>query len=444
MSSPHVLIIGAGMSGLTLAHQLKKNDIPFTIFERDVDSDSRQQGWALSLFGKALHFMETLMPSELGPVEQTSHLGPLELPAQFAFYDITRPDFRVGVVSDETGKIIRSNRKKLRTWLMQNIDVRFHKRLLRVEEHGDKVTAYFEDGTSATGDFLVGAEGTRSVVRKHLLKGQDVMKALPIGTLVGEVPLSENDFAHQLSLAHSGYVVMDSTLGSDQQTAVFGALNRVSADGKTGYYYYLLLWVDKQAPKLADSKQSSWTESASKEQLAAFAREKTRDYPDHLRALVDKVPTEGYQSPGFQLQSVELEPEQLPAGRVLLIGDAAHSMTPCKSQDLPVICSPSGFLSRFSITRLTVRVKVRGEAGVCAFTDAFNLGAVLVRARDMQASGEALKDLVSAFNEDMIARGKWASKVSNSVLEDYGKEPDYRFGTFGKDATPMAPKVVVL
>jgi 2-polyprenyl-6-methoxyphenol hydroxylase-like FAD-dependent oxidoreductase len=325
MSSPHVLIIGAGMSGLTLAQQLKKQNISFTVFERDLDNASRSQGWALSLFGEAYDLMKTLMPSELGPVEQTSHLLPLQLPPQFSFYDVTRPDFRVGVIADDTLKVVRANRRRMRDWLMQNIDVKFNKRLLRVEEHGDKVTAYFEDGSSATGDFLVGAEGTRSAVRKHILHGQDVMKPLPIGSIFGEISLSGDDFQQQLTLSHSNYIVMDPRLSSDDQTAIFCALNRVSPDGKTGYYYYILLWVNRG--------EKRWTESASQEQLAAFAREKTRGYPERLRSLVDKIPTEGYNTPGFQLQSVELEPEQLPAGRVLLIGDAAHSMAPCKSQD---------------------------------------------------------------------------------------------------------------
>ncbi|KAH8703678.1 putative monooxygenase [Talaromyces proteolyticus] len=411
MSSPHVLIIGAGMSGLTLAQQLKKNNISFTVFERDLNDDSRGQGWALSLFGEALDLMRALMPSELGPVERTSALFPLELPPQFAFYDITRPDFRVGVVVDDTLKAVRANRRRLRDWLMQNIDVKFNKRLLRVEEHGDKVTAYFEDGTSATGDFLVGAEGTRSVVRKHLLQGQDVMKPLPVGSIFGETSLSDDDFSQQLTLSHSNYIVMDSRLPPDQQAVIFGALNRVSPDGKTGYYYYILLWVDHQAP--TDAGEKRWFESASKEQLAAFAREKTKGFPDNLRSLVDRIPIEGYNAPGFQLQGVELELEQLPAGRVLLIGDAAHSMAP-----------------------------FRALAANTAFVDAFKLGEVLTRARDMQASGETLKDLVSAFNVDMITRGKAAIKASNSVLEAYGEET--KFVTFGREARPIPLKTVVL
>lgn len=195
----------------------------------------------------------------------------------------------------------------------------------------------------------------------------------------------------------------------------------MSTDGKTGHYYYILLWVDKQAPQHAGEKR--WTESASKEQLAAFAREKTRGYPDNLRALVDKIPTEGYNTPGFQLQSVGLEPEQLPAGRALLIGDAAHTMCPCKSHDRRV----SSLVLAWDVLNniLTIRVKVRALAANTAFVDAFKLSEVLTRARDMHASGEALKDLVSELNLDMITRGKSASKVSNSVLEAYSEEAKF-------------------
>jgi 2-polyprenyl-6-methoxyphenol hydroxylase-like FAD-dependent oxidoreductase len=200
----------------------------------------------------------------------------------------------------------------------------------RIVEADDKVTVHFSDGTSETGDFLVGAEGTRSMVRKHILHGQDIMKPLALGSLVGEVALSGDDFKRQLALAHSGYIVMNSTLGSDDQSAIFGALNKVSEDGNTGYYYFILLWVDKNAPNTTE-ENPNWTVGATKEQLAAFAREKTKAYPNHLRELVDKVPIEGYSSPGFQLQGVQMTAEQLPAGKVVVIGDAAHSMTPCKS-----------------------------------------------------------------------------------------------------------------
>ena len=38
----------------------------------------------------------------------------------------------------------------------------------------------------------------------------------------------------------------------------------------------------------------------------------------------------------------------------------------------------------------------------------------------------------------MLVRGKWAIEVSNPVLEDYGRVQNYKFGTFGKEAVPIA------
>jgi hypothetical protein len=45
----HVLIVGAGLGGLTLAQNLRKRGISYEIFERDANKDSRFQGWAIAL-----------------------------------------------------------------------------------------------------------------------------------------------------------------------------------------------------------------------------------------------------------------------------------------------------------------------------------------------------------------------------------------------------------
>ena len=44
-----MLIVGAGIGGLTLAQSLRKQGISFEIFERDVDKNARFQGWAIAL-----------------------------------------------------------------------------------------------------------------------------------------------------------------------------------------------------------------------------------------------------------------------------------------------------------------------------------------------------------------------------------------------------------
>ncbi len=45
----HVLIVGAGVGGLSLAQSLRKQGISFEIFERDNDSEARFQGWAIAM-----------------------------------------------------------------------------------------------------------------------------------------------------------------------------------------------------------------------------------------------------------------------------------------------------------------------------------------------------------------------------------------------------------
>jgi 2-polyprenyl-6-methoxyphenol hydroxylase-like FAD-dependent oxidoreductase len=49
MPLPHVLILGAGLSGLTLAQCLRKQDISFEIFERDAGLHGRPESWPIAL-----------------------------------------------------------------------------------------------------------------------------------------------------------------------------------------------------------------------------------------------------------------------------------------------------------------------------------------------------------------------------------------------------------
>lgn len=83
-----------------------------------------------------------------------------------SFYDGRKEDkvFMVGGVPERhKGEILRANRADLRKWLLQNLEVKWNKRFDSYEINKDgKVIAFFEDGTSAEGDLLVGADGTRS------------------------------------------------------------------------------------------------------------------------------------------------------------------------------------------------------------------------------------------------------------------------------------------
>lgn len=49
MSPPRVLILGAGLGGLTLAQSLRKRGVEFEIFEKDEHMQARAGGWAIAL-----------------------------------------------------------------------------------------------------------------------------------------------------------------------------------------------------------------------------------------------------------------------------------------------------------------------------------------------------------------------------------------------------------
>ena len=52
----------------------------------------------------------------------------------------------------------------------ENVELRFEKRLVAIEDRADRpVVAHFADGSSAEGDFVIGADGVHSAVRGHVI-----------------------------------------------------------------------------------------------------------------------------------------------------------------------------------------------------------------------------------------------------------------------------------
>lgn len=71
----------------------------------------------------------------------------------------------------------RLRRSKLRALLVQDVDIRWNKRLKDIiyEDDGKSVTCVFEDGQHITGNLVVGADGARSTVRRLLLGPEPAM-----------------------------------------------------------------------------------------------------------------------------------------------------------------------------------------------------------------------------------------------------------------------------
>ena len=138
-----MILAGAGIGGLTLAQVLRKNSIPFTIFDRDADATSRPQGWAIGLHTMLEDLRAYVDPAMLPSLAGVDHLLPLDLPSQFAIYTAKDPSRRFGVQDDGSGAIVRANRRRLKEWLGTGLDVRYGKTAVAIVEGEDGVVVEF-------------------------------------------------------------------------------------------------------------------------------------------------------------------------------------------------------------------------------------------------------------------------------------------------------------
>jgi flavin-dependent dehydrogenase len=99
------------------------------------------------------------------------------------------------VVKDITSPgMVRIDRNRLRKLCSTGLPIQYEKSLssLTYSADGNEVTAHFQDGTTATGNILVGADGARSVVRRELL-GEEKSRLSPTSSVSVLMKVNFND-----------------------------------------------------------------------------------------------------------------------------------------------------------------------------------------------------------------------------------------------------------
>ncbi|KAF7968135.1 hypothetical protein HWV62_31754 [Athelia sp. TMB] len=363
MSRPKIIIIGAGLGGLALAQSLRSHGLEFEIYERDEGKYSRNQGWALSLHW-IIPFLRKIAPKGTPDLRTVSVSVGQPEPDGTGMYDAySKKALSFGVASNWQ-EFIRANRAKLRDYLATSIEIKWGKRFTGYDIGSDgRVSASFEDGSVATGDILVGADGLRSTVRHILYKSNPPpLNVVPVGVIAGNVTLNREQTERQAVLGRSFYVVIAKKL------RFFVGLRSYSDDGFQGDFYWLFFFPDEAA-----REPSFWINNASPERLLEFVNTQSADFHPDLKAIIGQTKPEDMSKPFVMHDCV---PEVYPPGPITLIGDASHPMTP-----------------------------FRGEGANNAMQDAIELGEKLAAAVEKSLPID-INDCLRAYEKEMIPRAK--------------------------------------
>jgi 2-polyprenyl-6-methoxyphenol hydroxylase-like FAD-dependent oxidoreductase len=168
-----VRIIGAGTGGLCLAQGLKKDHVEVEVYERDHSPSDRLQGYRLSISETGRRALKACLPEALFEKLIENSAKPSEI-VSFLDHKLNRLlviDLPHSNRKDATSELPIS-RIALRCILIEGLGdvIQYGKKFVAFEDAPhDAVTARFEDGSSTTGDVLVGADGAGSRLRVQLL-----------------------------------------------------------------------------------------------------------------------------------------------------------------------------------------------------------------------------------------------------------------------------------
>ncbi|CAG8908610.1 unnamed protein product [Penicillium egyptiacum] len=207
----------------------------------------------------------------------------------------------------------------LETASKAGVPIHFNKRLTRIEEKNDKVTAFFSDGTSDTADFLLGCDGIHSAVRKLHVDPDCTPQYSGISNVFSLIPTSE------LPPAASSLDALNATLTTDGMLVVSPA----TAARDMVYWFFSR---EITIPTTGDTRDG-WEERGKREvdnlktTLINLLGDANAPWVNMLRDVVRKTDV-------VKFYPICKIPPGRPwsKGRCLIIGDAAHAMPPHASQ----------------------------------------------------------------------------------------------------------------
>ena len=306
--SRKALIIGAGIAGAAAGIFLKRAGIDAQLFEAWPYSTGI--GGGLQIAPNAMHVL-----AEIGLAGEMIRRG--SIAESFDFH--SQSGLRLGSINRNMKQrfgqpAVNMHRAALteaildRAWC-EDVALAFEKRLVRIEDRPDQpVVAYFADGSSAGGDFLIGADGVHSAVRTHVIP--DGPKPFDTG-LIGFGGFAPRSLLENASIGQR----VETTFG---QSGFFG-YGLCSPDPGDG----VMWWSTQPANGIDAATFRAMGQDAMKRHLRDFHAGWHDPIPQLLEAAENIVVT-----PTLDVATLPTWSRK----RTLLIGDAAHATSPHAGQ----------------------------------------------------------------------------------------------------------------
>jgi len=185
-TKPKVLIIGAGIGGLTAAIALRQAGFHVDVFERA--AELKEIGAGIGLSANAMRVL-----GHLGLLQQLLDRGtPIKSIIAYTSRGNLLSNLPANLADAPTVCLHRAELQQTLLSALPSACIYLGEQFVRLEATNNRVTAHFSTGRTASGDVLIGADGLRSRVRAQLVgDGEPAYRGYQCWRGVCDLPASE-------------------------------------------------------------------------------------------------------------------------------------------------------------------------------------------------------------------------------------------------------------
>lgn len=310
------IVIGAGMAGLAVGISMRQAGYKVEIYEKT--RKLRPAGAGISLWSNGIKVL-----NKLGLGKEVATIGG----------QMNRMEYRnlkgevlnavnliplIEQVGQRPYPVSRTDLQQMMLNAFGESDVRMGMRCVEVKQDVDSATAIFTDGSTATGDVVIGADGIHSAVREYLGGGKVEPRYAGYVNWNGIVEASPDLAARDVWVIYVGE----------------GKRASMMPIGDNRFYFFF------GCPKPKGTKVQP-------EEIRTELQETFAGWAQPVENLIDKLDPKQVN----RLEISDIDPlPHLVKGRIALVGDAGHATTPTLGQGGCQAMEDAEVLCRYLVT----------------------------------------------------------------------------------------------